>query len=70
MAAEGYKEVLCDLSSVVAFDHNEQWLPKVAKVATKLAKISANGNVVSEFTSLRWLALNLNNLSNCYDLWP
>ena len=44
MAAEGRKEGLCDLSSVVAFGHNEQWLPKAAKVATKLAKISPNGN--------------------------
>ena len=46
MAAEGRKECLCDLSNVVAFGHNKQWLPKgAAKVSTKLAaKISPNGN--------------------------
>ena len=46
MAAEGRKEGLCDLSNVVAFGHNELWLPKAAKVATMLVKISANGNIV------------------------
>ena len=44
MAAEGHKEGLCDLSDVVAFGHNELWLPQAAKVATKLVKISPNGN--------------------------
>ena len=46
MAAEGRKEGLYDLSNVVAFGHNKQWLPKgAAKVSTKLAaKISPNGN--------------------------
>ena len=38
MAADGRKESLCDLLDVVAFGHNEQWLPKgAAKVCTKLA---------------------------------
>ena len=44
MVAEGRKEDLCDLSNVVAFGHNEQWPPNAAKVVTKLAKISPNGN--------------------------
>ena len=46
MAAKDRKEGLYDLSNVVAFGHNEQWLPKgAAKVSTKLAaKISPNGN--------------------------
>ena len=46
MVAKGCKECLCDLSNVVAFGHNKQWLPKgAAKVSTKLAgKISPNGN--------------------------
>ena len=44
MAAGGRKEGVCDLSNVVAFGHNEQWLTNAAKVVTMLAKISPNGN--------------------------
>ena len=44
MTAEGRKEVLYDLSNVVAFGQYEQWLPKAAKVVTKLAKTSPVGN--------------------------
>ena len=44
MAAEGRKEGLYDLSNVVAFGQYEQWRPKAAKVATKLAKTSPVGN--------------------------
>ena len=46
MAAEGRKEGVCDLSNVVAFGHNELWLPKGAKVATMLVEILANCNTV------------------------
>ena len=42
MAAEGRKEGNCDFSNVVAFGHNELWLPKGAKVATMLVEILAN----------------------------
>ena len=44
MATKGCKDGLFDLSNVVALGHNEYWQPKAAKVVTKLAKISPNGN--------------------------
>ena len=42
--AKDRKKGFCELSEVVAFYHNKLWRPRAAKVITKLAKISPNGN--------------------------
>ena len=68
MVAEGHKECLCDLSNIVAFGHSELWWPKATKVATKLARMSPNGNIAGgdcSYCRAAWYILQLNSKSWC-----
>ena len=77
--AKDRKKGVCELSEVVAFYHNKLWRPRAAKVITKLAKISPNGNTAGGTYScvmmpLPWLPLKLLGAAatagTCSDLPP